>query len=118
MPAKGPVSMTWQTIFCFIPIMDIVASYRVKRFRWYMAIMLGWGALSTVIQMVVYPFEEDSIYTAKVFSEETGMDWGYAILGQTPELGISLIIFHSTITYAIAVFLIRRWSKKWNLQFT
>ena len=48
MPAKGPVSMTWQTIFCFIPIADIVASYRVKRFRWYMAIMLAWAGISTV----------------------------------------------------------------------
>ncbi len=118
MPAKGPVSLTWQTIFCFIPIGDIVASYRVKRFRWYMVIMLAWGALSTGIQMVVYPFEEDSIYTAKVYSEETGFNWEYAILGQTPELGISMIVLHSAITYVIAVYLIRRWSKKWNLQFT
>ena len=117
MPAKGPVSMTWQTIFCFIPIADIVASYRVKRFRWYMAIMLAWAGISTVIQMVVYPFEEDSIYSAKVFSEETGFNWGYALLGENTELGISLIIVHSAITYAIAVYLIRRWSKRWNLQF-
>ena len=118
MPAKGPVSMTWQTIFCFIPIMDIIASYRVKRFRWYMAIMLAWGAVSTGIQMVVYPFEEDPIYTEKVFSQETGFDWGYAILGQNQELGILMIVLHSAVTYAIAVYLIRRWSKKWNLQFT
>ena len=118
MPAKGPVSMTWQTIFCFIPIADIIASYRVKRFRWYMAIMLVWGAVSTGIQMIIYPFEEDPVYNEKIFSETTGFDWEYAILGPTPELGIFSIVMHTAITYAIAVYLIRRWSRKWNLQFT
>ena len=79
--------------------------------------MLAWAGISTAIQMIVYPFEEDSIYSTKVFSEETGFNWGYALLGQNPELGISLIVVHSAITYAIAVYLIRRWSKRWNLQF-
>ena len=118
MPAKGPVSLTWQTIFCFIPIMDIVASYRVKRLRWYLLIFLGYGALSSVIQMIIYPFEETSVYNEKIFAETTGIDWSYAILGQNPELGIASIIVHNAIAYAIAVYLIRRWSKKWNLQFT
>ena len=118
MPAKGPVSMTWQTIFCFIPVADMVASYRVKRLRWYLAIMLAWGAVSTGIQMITYPFEEDSIYAEKIFSGTSGYDWSYAILGPDPEFGLFLIVVHSAITHAIAVYLIRRWSKRWNLQFT
>ena len=118
MPAKGPVSLMWQTIFCFIPIMDIVASYRVKRLRWYLLIFLGFGAASSAIQMIVNPFEESSVYNEKVFSETTGFDWGYAILGQNPELGIASILVHNAFAYLIAVYLIRRWSKKWNLQFT
>ncbi|MFQ5476199.1 MAG: hypothetical protein ACE5DT_04120 [Nitrosopumilus sp.] len=118
MPAKGPVSLTWQTIFCFIPIMDIVASYRVKRLRWYLAIFLSFGAVSSVIQMIVYPFEEASVYNEKVYSEINGFDWNYAILGNNPELGIASIIVHNAIAYTIAVYLIRRWSKNWNLQFT
>lgn len=83
-----------------------------------MAIMLAWGVVSTGLQMIIYPFEENSIYNEKVFSETTGFDWGYAMLGPNPELGIASIIIHTVITYAIAVYLIRRWSKKWNLQFT
>ncbi|MCE2614652.1 MAG: hypothetical protein LVO36_01970 [Nitrosopumilus sp. (ex Thoosa mismalolli)] len=118
MPAKGPVSLTWQTIFCFIPIMDIVASYRVKRLRWYLLIFIVFGAISTGVQTIVNPLDETSVYNEKVFSEETGFDWNYAIFGNNPELTILTIIIHNGIAYAIAVYLIRRWSKKWNLQFT
>ena len=118
MPAKGPVSLTWQTIFCFIPIMDIVASYRVKRLRWYLLIFIGYGGLSTAIQSVINPLDETALYNEKVFSETTGFDWNYALLGSNPELSIITIIVHNTIAYVIAVFLIRRWSKKWNQNFT
>ena len=118
MPAKGPVSLTWQTIFCFIPIMDIVASYRVKRLRWYLLIFIVFGIISVSVQSALNPFDEASIYNERVFSEETGFDWGYAILGNNPETSILATIIHTGIGYAIAVYLIRRWSKKWNLQFT
>ncbi len=116
MPAKGPVSLTWQTIFCFIPIMDIVASYRVRRMRWYLLIITAFNAISTGVQLILIPFDEDPVYDQKVFSEETGFDWGYAVLGGSPELTIGALIVHTAIAYAIAVYLIRRWSKKWNLR--
>jgi len=67
--------------------------------------------------MITYPFEESSVYNQKIFSETQGIDWSYAILGHNVELGIASIIIHQVIAYAIVVYLIRRWSKKWNLQF-
>ncbi len=98
--------------------MDIIASYRVKRLRWYLLIIIVFNAVSTGVQSAVNPFDEASEYDQKVFSEETGFDWGYAVLGSSPELTIYGLIVHTAITYAIAVFLIRRWSKKWNLRIT
>ncbi len=117
MPAKGPVNLTWQTIFCFIPIMDIVASYRVKRMRWYLLIFIGYGALSTAIQSIINPFDETAVYNEKVYSETMGFDWDYALLGSNPELSIATMIICNAIAYVIAVYLIRRWSKKWNQNF-
>ena len=117
MPAKGPVSLMWQTIFCFIPIMDIVAAYRVKRLRWYLAIFLVYGAISTAVQSIVNPMDETLVYNEKVFSETSGFDWNYALLGSNPELTIITIIIQNAISYAIAIYLIRRWSKKWNQSF-
>ncbi len=117
MPAKGPVSLTWQTVFCFVPLMDIVASYRVKRMRWYLLIFIGFGAISSLVQSFVYPLDEASTYGEKIYSEVNGIDWSYAVLGDNPELGILSIIIHNAIAYLIAVYLIRGWSKKWNQRF-
>ena len=118
MPAKGPVSITWQTIFCFIPIMDIVAAFRVKRLRWYLLIFIGYGTISTIIQSIVNPLDQTPVYNEKIFSETGSFDWGYALLGSNPELSITSILIHNAIAYVIAVYLIRRWSKKWNQNFT
>jgi len=40
MPAKGPVSLTRQTIYCFIPIMNWYAAYNIKKFRKYLLIAI------------------------------------------------------------------------------
>ena len=117
MPSKGPVSLTWQTVFCFIPIMDIVASYRVKKLRWYLLIFIGYGSISTLIQSTINPMDETSVYNEKIYSEINGYDWSYAVLGNNPELAIASMIIHNAIAYVIAVYLIRRWSKKWNQSF-
>lgn len=117
MPAKGPVSLTWQTVFCFIPVMDIVAAYRVKKLRWYLLIFIGYGSVSTLIQSIINPMDESTTYYEKIYSEINGYDWSYAILGSNPELSIASIVIHNAIAYAIAVYLIRRWSKKWNQSF-
>ena len=40
MPAKGKVSLSVQTIFCIIPILDMYAAYRIKKLRSYLLIMI------------------------------------------------------------------------------
>ena len=116
MPAKGKVSLVWQTIFCFIPIMDIVASYRVKRLRWYLLIMLAIGIPLSMIMGAVLPTHQADDYE-KMILDNQEIDWDYVFYGDEPGTTIASWIIYQGIVYALAVYLIRRWSKKWNLQF-
>ncbi len=116
MPAKGKVSLTRQTIYCFIPIMDIYAAYHVKRLRWYLLIMICVGIPMSIISSAVNPMPDQSDME-KLMLDNQEINWEYAILGENPEVTIAITIIYHAIAFAIAVYLIRRWSKKWNLQF-
>ena len=116
MPAKGKVSLTRQTIYCFIPIMDIYAAYHVKRLRWYLLIMICVGIPMSIVASAVNPMPSEN-EMEKLVLENQEINWGYAILGENPELTITITIIYNVIAYALAVYLIRRWSKKWNMQF-
>lgn len=116
MPAKGPVNLTWQTIYCFIPIMDLYAAYNVKKLRWYLLIMLGTGAVLSGGAELIYP--QESRYDESMFLENKEIDWAYVMLGENPELTIISIIIHNAIAYVIAVYVIRKWSNRWNQNFT
>ena len=116
MPAKGKVSLTRQTIYCFIPIMDIYAAYHVKKLRWYLLIMICVGIPMSIISSAVNPMPDESDMENLVL-ENQEINWEYAMLGENPEVTITTIIINQAIVYAVAVYLIRRWSKKWNMQF-
>lgn len=116
MPAKGKVSLTRQTIYCFIPIMDIYAAYHVKKLRWYLLIMICVGIPMSIISSAVNPMPDES-NMEKLVLENQEINWEYVMLGENPEVTITTIIINQAIVYAVAVYLIRRWSKKWNMQF-
>lgn len=116
MPAKGPVSLTRQTIYCFIPIMDLYAAYHVKKLRWYLLIMLGAGAVLTGGAELINP--QENRYDESMFLENKEIDLAYIMLGENPELTIISIIIHNAVVYSIAVYLIRKWSNRWNQNFT
>lgn len=115
MPAKGPVSMAWQTIFCFIPAMDIVASYRVKRLRKYLLVMLGIGLGFGIIDLLVAPGEIFAGPDPRFYSGDS-LDWDYILLGGDTEHALALFIANLAVAYVAAVYLIRRWSRMWNEQ--
>ena len=116
MPAKGKVSLTRQTIYCFIPIMDMYAAYHVKKLRWYLLIMFAVGIPLSIAMSAVNPMLEADDYD-KIFLENQEMDWGYAFLGNNPNAAIASMVIYHVVAYALAIFLIRRWSKKWNVPF-
>ena len=110
MPSNGPVSLTRQTIYCFIPIMDMYAAYHIKKLRWYLLIMIGLGIAIGVVGETVNPTELADDPT--LYVDDYGkIDWVVMYFGENPEISISLMIVGTVITYAVAVYLIRNWSK-------
>jgi len=116
MPATGKVSLIRQTIYCFIPILDLYAAYHIKKLRWYLLILISSGIILGTITSFVVP-QEYEYDLDRLMSVDGQLNWQYAILGENPETAIASIVVNQGITLAIAVYVIRRWSNHWNLQF-
>ena len=116
MPATGKVSLLRQTIYVFIPILDLYAAYHIKKLRWYLLIMLllgaAMGGIGTAINPPIEEYDENKIMTI-----DGQINWEYLILGENPEIAILTTILYHVVVYAVAVYLIRRWSHQWNRQF-
>jgi len=103
---KEPVSVNWQTLFILIPIVDLIAAYRVEKLRLYLLIFLvGFGVGSIILEMLVSP--ED--YFLDEFTDSDDL-----ITEETWEIEIAIIL----ASYALAIILIRKWSKEWNEKLT
>jgi len=99
---KKPVNVKLQMLFSVLPFLDLYASYRIQKFRYW--VLIFWVAGSIV-----------------------GIGYDYAIFGEEffnvdkePELFpeeenvYAYILF--TITFAVAqATVMRKWSKEWNL---
>lgn len=109
MVKEEPVSLLRQTIYCFIPIMDIYAAYRVKRLRWYLIIMLlGVGVPTSIIASVMFPPDESLI---EGFANVMMFYYG------TNDGRFEFSVISHVATILVAIFLIRHWSHKWNEKF-
>lgn len=109
MPADGRVSLTTQTIFCIIPVLDMYAAYRIKKLRMYLLIMIVFVAIPmTIVDIVAFPSEEDKtlddLAREMVFQYDDPVRMLYSIATWV-------------VTVLIAIFLIRRWSVQWNSRF-
>ena len=111
MPAKGKVSLSIQTIFCLIPILDMYAAYRIKKLRKYLAIMILVIAIPVSIASSVFlPTDEEDLMEGftNLMIFYYGVDDNQFIFSVGVQIG----------TILFAIFLIRRWSKQWNMQFS
>ena len=70
MPAKGPVSLTRQTIYCFIPIMNWYAAYNIKKFRKYLLIAIIVELSLGAMYASLIPEYDKSGINKGVFSED------------------------------------------------
>lgn len=106
MPAKGKVSLTRQIIYVLFPVLDLIAFYKIKHLRKYLLIIYVGvaGIAGTTYSMIVTP--ESWFFNAN-YNPNFAMDPGDWAL-QIPMIAI---------TYAISIYLVRKWSKKWNMQF-
>jgi len=110
MPAKGQVSLTRQTIYCMIPYLDMYAAYRVKRLRKYLLIMILAVIIPvTILDKVLFPM-------AKVVSVEKFLEFLTFYHGvDTNHFVFAIATWAGTVL--VAIFLVRRWSKQWNVNF-
>ena len=110
MPAKGKVSLPLQTIFCIIPILDMYAAYRIKKLRKYLAIMILVIAVPvSVASSVFLPTDDEDLVEGftNVMIFYYGVDDDQFVFSVGVQIG----------TVLFAIFLIRRWSKQWNVHF-
>ena len=101
MVEKKSVNVILQMIFAVIPILDIYASYKIQKLRWWVLIFWVAGAAVGVIY-------NETIYSGVLFVEFlNNLGNAYAI---------DYFIF--VIPYAIIqAMVMRKWSKKWNKSF-
>ena len=106
MPAKGPVSILWQIIFTFIPILDLYAFYRIKKLRRYF--------LYIVAPLLLITFGATSVLVSE---ELESPDFSFEDESMTSENEefLSLIFVPVEIGFQIlTIYLVYTWSKKWN----
>ena len=110
MPAKGKVSLRIQAIYCMIPCLDMYAAYRIKRLRKYLLIMILLVVIPvTIADEVLFPM--DKMISFEKFLEFLTFYYGV----DTNHFVFSIATCAGTVL--VAIFLVRRWSKKWNMQF-
>ena len=106
MPATGKVSLTRQTIYVLIPVLDLIAFYKIKHLRKYLLIVYVGvvGIASSIYSMVVTP---------ESWSFNSNYDPNYILDPVSWALQVPMM----AITYAISIYLVRKWSNEWNEQF-
>ncbi len=100
-----PVSLMRQTIYAIIPILDIYASYRVKRLRKYLLIMILVSIGIGIAHYAAFPSLAVNEFSDEMPPQFFDMSFMAVWLAET--IGGILL----------AVYLIRRWSKQWNKKF-
>ena len=108
MPAKGPVSILWQIIFTFIPILDLYTFYRIKKLRKYF--------LYVIIPLFAITFGITFLF---VLAELPSSDFSFEDESMTSENEefLSLIFVPVEIGFQIlTIYFVYTWSKKWNGQ--
>ncbi len=106
MPAKEKVSLTRQTIYVLFPVLDLIAFYKIKHLRKYLLIIYVGvaGIAGTTYSMMITP---------KSWFFNANYDPNFAMDPVDWALQIPMIV----ISYAISIYLVRKWSKQWNTQF-
>ena len=101
MVKQQPVSVNWQTLFILIPFVDWWASYRVQKFRLYFLILyICFGIGSGVLLFSLFP---ESMLQENINSNNLDTEGFW-------EVWLALTL----AGYALAIILIRKWSKDWN----
>lgn len=63
------------------------------------------------VREVIYSMQKIR-YDEPVFLENKETDWAYVMLEYNPELAITSIIIHNAVVYTVAIYCIRKQSKR------
>jgi len=106
---QEPVNLKYQTIFSIIPYVQLYSFYRIQKLRRYILITIGilFGISLVIVTLTLItlslegPEEANSVYVNIIeFWKTTPMTVVLCIIGSS-----------------FNIYLVRKWSKKWNKQF-
>jgi hypothetical protein len=120
MPAKGNVSLTRQTIYCFIPIMNWYAAYNIRKFRRYLLIVIIVElSLGAIYAGLIPEYDENGINKGEISKDidDLEINWTEIIFRTDHPSGLPIFLLIVIVEYSVTVFLIRRWTNQWNTQF-
>ena len=120
MPANGPVSLTRQTIYCFIPIMNWYAAYNIRKFRKYLLIaIIVELSLGAMYASLIPEYDASGINKGGISEDidDLEINWAEIIYITDHPLGLPIFLLILIVEYSVTVFLIRKWSNQWNSQF-
>ncbi len=110
MVKKEPVDLTRQTIFALIPYLNLYGLYQIQKLRRYLLIVILASVSSSIIAIV------GMIVYAMLYSGSPDFVQNIQlIVTSIRSLPAYVIYFSSGIL--LNVYLVRKWSKKWNEQF-
>jgi hypothetical protein len=105
MPANHKVSVTWQIVFTFLPVVNLWAFYRIRKLRKYL----------------LYVFLPSSIlsigYIAYYYSIGLGNDFATFDFNAPPFLAYLLPNIIGWSLQGLAIYLVIIWSRQHNIQF-
>lgn len=122
MPAKGRVSIGWQIVFAIISPVNLWAFYRIKRLRLFVLyVMVPSIAISSIViagvfyemgnPEIIEEYPEPSLpsYMTPIEPQVGKFNTGkYMMLNLASSIGLTVL----------SVYLIVKWSRQWNEQFT
>ena len=120
MPAKGPVSLTKQTIYCFIPIMNWYAAYNIRKFRKYLLIaIIVELSLGAMYASLIPEYDASGINKGTISDDidDLEINWAEIIFRTDHPSGLPIFLLILIVEYSVTVFLIRKWTNQWNNQF-
>lgn len=111
MPADKKVSVGWQIVFTFLPVVDLWAFYRIRRLRKYVLYII-------VPQIIIS--SAIGAYTSSAFARDYP-DFGFKESHNASEIFSNPIVIGSyTVSFALqglSIYLVIIWSRQHNRQY-
>jgi len=97
---KEPVNINWQTLFMFIPIINLWAMYRIEKLRLFLLVIIAIAVVEFLVGTLIFGDVWTDYYLGEADTEGHDNFSSAVIL---VEIGISIV-------------LVRKWTREWNEQ--